>query len=367
MNREVRTCPSCGALIVPQLSRCRQCGTYLHGTQLEGLLVEKLLPPALRAAPGVGLVFLLVALAFILQALIAGPRNVFSFSGYSLRLLGAMYGAGILQGEWWRFLTSPFLHGGLIHLAFNLYALTIAGPVVEEMFDRKKMWAIAVTSGVLSMVASYGWSVGVLGQTLATSVGFSGAISGLIAAAIFGGRRTGPQGKQVVQVMVRWAVYIGLFGLVVRGVDNAAHLGGFAVGAGLGFVLPLGLTQTVVANRVQSVAMLAVLVAIVGSFVTMVQHIDGMPGYLKRDVRGQSFLFIPIRPGTPWERSSQLRASQDCRDAEPKDQLEVCEKAVQINPSDPGAWILYHDALMRAGHRTRARTVERVLAHLGVR
>lgn len=364
MKSEIRTCPSCGALITPQLARCRQCGTYLHGTQLEGLLFERLLPAPLRASPGTGLLFVMVAFFFVVQGLVAGPESILGFSSYSLRQLGGLDGTRIVLGEYWRFVTSAFTHGGIIHLAFNLYALTIAGPAVEELFDRKKMWLITVISGVLSMVASYVWSVEIMGHVAFLSVGFSGAISGLFGAAIFGGRRAGPRAAELVRFMTRWTILVAVFGLVMQGVDNAAHVGGFVVGAGLSTVIPLGLTQTVAANRVLSVAMLGVLAGVAFCFVQMVQGLQGMPGSLPHDAQGRGFLFFRISSGTRWDRSSQYQAHLRCRQAPADEALEVCRKTTRIIPQDRSAWVKYAKALHAEGRHGEASAASRVVARL---
>jgi len=337
----VRTCPNCGALITPQLSRCRQCGTYLHGTQLEGVLFEHLLPTGLQSAPGTGLVFLLIALFYVFQVVIAGPQSALSFSTYSLRQLGAIYGLGIQLGEWWRFVTSMFAHGGALHIAFNLYALLIIGPAVEKIFDRKKMWFITILGGVLSMATSYLWGVEFRGSLLHTSVGASGAISALLGAAIIGGRRLGPDGRQVVEHMVRWAIYIALFGFLLPGIDNAAHIGGFVTGAALARVIPLGLTQTVAANRALSVVMLSVLAAIGLCFVLMIDHLRGFPGRLEQDVQPSRFFFFTLREGARPDDSTQMVASQACRRAvrsEEPDAVRTCEFATRAAPSALGNW-----------------------------
>jgi rhomboid protease GluP len=360
----VRTCPKCGALITPQLSRCRQCGTYLHGTRLEGVLFEHLLPTGLRSAPGTGLIFLLIVLFYVFQVVIAGPQSALSFSTYSLRQLGAVYGIGIQMGEVWRFVTSMFAHGGAIHIAFNLYALSIIGPVVEEIFDRKKMWLITVVGGVLSMVASYAYGVEIRGSVLHTSVGASGAVSALLGAAIFGGKRAGPQWAPVVQQMIRWAIYIAIFGFLISGIDNAAHLGGFLVGAGLARVVPPGLTQTVAANRVLSVVMLSALAGIGLCFALMIGHIRGFPGHLEHDAQPAGFLFFQLREGAEWRSSTQYEATRLCEravEAEEDDAVRTCEFATRAYPRAPSNWVNLMRALEADGQTIEARRIREAL------
>jgi len=360
----VRTCPKCGALITPQLSRCRQCGTYLHGTRLEGYLFEHLLPAGLRSSPGTGLIFLLIVLFYAFQVVIAGPQSALSFSTYSLRQLGSVYGIGVELGEFWRFVTSMFAHGGAIHIAFNLYALSIIGPVVEQIFDRKKMWLITVVGGVLSMVTSYVYGVEIRGSILHTSVGASGAVSALLGAAIVGGKRAGPEWTPVVQHMIRWAIYIAIFGFLLSGIDNAAHAGGFAVGAGLARVVPPGLTQSVGANRVLSVVMLTFLAGIGVSFALMIGHLRGFPGHLERDAQGAGFLFFQIREGTDWKSSTQYEATRYCERAarsEADDALSACRFAARAHPRAVSNWTNLIEVLERTGQSREAARIRQAL------
>jgi rhomboid protease GluP len=370
MDRDVRTCPHCGALITPQLARCRQCGTYLHGTWLEGMLVERLLPAGLRASPGTGLLVLLISLAFIFQTLVAGPQQVFSFSSYSLHLLGANFAPRILMGEGWRFVTAMFSHGGLLHVAFNLYALTIVGPVVEEVFDRKKMWFLALVAGVGSMVVSFGWGVFVMGRLFHASVGASGAVAGLIGAAWMGGRRLGPGAAPMVTLMKRWTIYMAIFGLVISGIDNAAHAGGWVLGAVLGHVIPVGLTRSVAVNRALSVGMLAALAGIGVCFALMVSHMSGFPGRLEDDAEPRRFLLFGGSPGTAFEHSSQKRASDACRTAlqdEDEDAVQACRFAVRAWPGNPFHWVALEAAYRESGRSADADRVRRVVSRLSSR
>lgn len=347
-EREVRTCPGCGALITPQLARCRTCNTYLHGTALEGVLVESLLPPQLRASPGTGLIFLFIIFLFAFQTLVAGPQNIFGFSGYSLRLLGSIFGPSIVMGEWWRFVTSMFAHGGLIHVGFNVYALVIVGPVIEDLFDRKKMWFMTLLSGVGSMVVSYVWSVEIRELLFSQSVGASGAISGLIGAGITGGTRAGPGAAQFVSLLKRWALFMLVFGLVLSNIDNAAHIGGFIIGATLGRFVPLGLTKSVAANRALSVGMLGGLATIALCFGLMVRSILGWPGSLDAD-------------------RDPVEIITHCRDElrrAPSEARRACEFAVLASPR-PLTYGLLERAYEATGDTARARRVAAVLDRLG--
>src|SRR5262249_38351019 len=138
----LQTCPKCGALIVAQLSRCRQCKTYLHGTPLEGWLMG-FLPAEYPESPGTMVAVAVIRAYYcdmVAVAAATSPANLIGFSSLTLQELGGLHGPSLLQGEHWRYVTYMFGHHDLVHLAFNVTSLIAAGPIVEQLFDRKKMF-----------------------------------------------------------------------------------------------------------------------------------------------------------------------------------------------------------------------------------
>lgn len=362
MPADIQTCPKCGALITPNLARCRQCGTYLHGTRLEGVLFEHLLPRQLAASPGTGLLLLLIFLYYALMTVLAGLESAISFSAFSLGQLGSTFRPGILAGEHWRFVTSVFMHGDLLHLAFNVYALTIVGPLMEQAFDKKKTILIFMVTGIASMMISYGTYLVLGSGPVWGSVGASGAISGLIGATLVAAKRLGPAGREVASAMIRWAVIIGIFGLAVGGIDNAAHAGGFVVGAGLASVVPLGLTKTVAGQKLLSVAVLGFLALLIASAGLMIQRARGFPMALSDDAQPRNLLFFTVSRGTPFDHSTQRELTLDCVGGEDASeaQLRTCELATRAYPIPPNFAALAR--LQRArGDLDAARRTERVL------
>ncbi|MBI4818549.1 MAG: rhomboid family intramembrane serine protease [Deltaproteobacteria bacterium] len=361
MPSSVETCPKCGALVVPQLVRCRQCNTYLHGVGLEAKIFELIPLESVAHSPGTALIGfgIIVYYVFMLAMTVpTSPHSLLGFSSFSLRQLGATHGMALLLGEYWRFFTSVFAHHDLAHVAFNFWSLTAAGPIVEHVFDKKKMVLMYLVSGVASMIVSFGWYVFVLDQVTFVSAGASGAVSGMIGAALFGARRMGPQGVEIVRGMTRWAIYMVIWGLMMPAINNAAHLGGFAVGAAIAHFSPLGLTKSVSANRGLSVLTLGVIASFFVAAALMVMHLRGFPAALRDDLEPRGILGFRFYQGAAWANSDQVAVYGQCsRSLRTGDRTETglraCELNFRVNPSRP-----YSTALLAEMHRLRGESAK---------
>jgi rhomboid protease GluP len=146
-------------------------------------------------------------------------------------------------GDFWRTIPPLFLHGGLIHFAFNSMVLIQIGPLVEEAFGRERFWTIYLGSGMAGCVATLGWKAFTGGG--AFSLGASGAIMGLMGALIaYGTRRGGPVGKRIRGQILYYVGYIFLITLLISRVDHAGHIGGLVGGFVLGWVVPYGVLKS---------------------------------------------------------------------------------------------------------------------------
>jgi len=179
----------------------------------------------LRRTPVTLLLLIAIAVGYVLQVV----------TGDQVTELGANFGPAIRDGQYWRLVTSMFLHGGLLHLALNGWALFQLGSLLELLMGSPRMLLIYFGSGIAGSLASATF-------TQKPSVGASGAIFGLLGALIaFLLRRRGaltPQGKSILMQLVGWAAINVFFGFSTPGIDNSAHLGGGAAGLLLGFLLP---------------------------------------------------------------------------------------------------------------------------------
>ena len=140
----------------------------------------------------------------------------------------------VLAGEWWRLLTVTLVHGGLIHLAFNMYALYIVGPLVEAIYGKPLFIGFYVLAALAGSVASY--------LVLpVTSVGASGAVFGLFGLLAVGTRVHKPalgMRARALSTQIGFLIVLNIIiGFTFPNIDNAAHLGGLAAGAWLGLIV----------------------------------------------------------------------------------------------------------------------------------
>lgn len=138
-----------------------------------------------------------------------------------------MIPVAIADGQWWRLLSAAFLHGGLLHIAFNMYALYWLGPQLENLLGHARFASVYLLSALGGNVASYYFSsIGTV------SVGASGAIFGLMTATIVIGRERRADVSQLMTLLV----FNVLLGFMSTAIDWRAHLGGAIVGAATGYL-----------------------------------------------------------------------------------------------------------------------------------
>ena len=142
------------------------------------------------------------------------------------QLYGVKYNPLIIQGEYWRLFTPIFLHGSLLHIAFNMYALYRFGPGLERFYGHFRFL-------VLYMVAGFAGNVFSFAMSPAASLGSSTAIFGLLGAEgvfLYQNRKIfGRQTQQALQQVIFLAVINLVIGLS-PGIDNWGHLGGLLGG-----------------------------------------------------------------------------------------------------------------------------------------
>lgn len=169
-------------------------------------------------------------LIYLMSVIIS--KNIYDIDSYTLVSLGAKVNELINNGQPWRLITCTFLHGGLAHIAFNMYALKIIGEEVEYVYGKGKYICIYLISALGGSIFSY------IFNSDAISVGASGAIFGLLGAMIiFGIKHKEKIGKAYIMNLFK-VVLINIFiGVTISNIDNSGHIGGLIFGSISAFIL----------------------------------------------------------------------------------------------------------------------------------
>ena len=216
--------------------RCYNCGRRNPG--LWGFA------PALRSLGGdmgfvpfvIGACVILFTLTLIASRGAIGMGRLvtmFSPSNEALFLFGASGAVPVFgAGRWWTVLSAGWLHGGALHIFFNMLWVRQLAPATAELYGPGRMVIIYTLAGVAgfalsSFAGAFIPDLFVLRGGRFT-VGASAPIFGLLGALVYYGRRTGS--SAVHSQAMGYALMLGLFGFIMPGVDNYAHAGGFAGG-----------------------------------------------------------------------------------------------------------------------------------------
>ena len=230
-------CPTCRKLISADEARCPYCGATKPGSWMKNNFTARLFNEPERFIKGIiyvnaGMFVLTILLSFRGPGFSMNPLTFLSPDSRSLLALGASGTIPINNmHRWWTLLSANYLHGGILHILFNMMALRqIAGLIVRE-YGLHRMFSIYTLGGILGFWVSY------LAQTRFT-IGSSAAVCGLIGAALYYGKsRGGVYGRAIYRQIGGWVLMIFVFGFAVPGIDNWGHAGGIAAGILLGFLL----------------------------------------------------------------------------------------------------------------------------------
>lgn len=229
-------CPSCGSLVGVRDDKCYSCGRANPGLWGFG--------PALRQlGADFGFVPLVIggsSLLYLLSLLLSGP-NVNLMGGFSLLapsrdallLLGASGATPVFRvGAWWTVLSATWLHGGLLHILFNMMWVRDLGPVSADVVGPARTVIIYTVSGVCGFLLSSVMGLFYLPipffQGADLTVGASASVFGLLGALVHYGQRSGS--SLIHAEAKRYAIILFVMGIIFPGVDNFAHAGGFLGG-----------------------------------------------------------------------------------------------------------------------------------------
>lgn len=228
--RKFNKCYHCRSLQSPGDKICDQCGKSIAPNLVEKTKDTFTSWEESLNAPMV--LMLLFVLAYLrVWATQSSGASPWSLSGQSLSMHGAVSRSAVYAyGQWWRLGSAAFLHSGLMHIGFNIYALMIIAPKVEEICGRGRTLLLFMVCAIFGFFATITFSNG-------GSVGASGGIMGFLGFAAAWGHKDGtPHGIEVRNMMVQWFIFVTIFGLLMN-TDHAAHFGGFISGAFLGWVV----------------------------------------------------------------------------------------------------------------------------------
>lgn len=184
-------------------------------------------------------------LYFVIMA-IAGV-GIFEPSSEGLINWGANFSPYTLSGEWWRLFTSMFMHIGVIHLLFNMYALFMIGAYLEPMLGPRTFTVAYLCTGVAATLVSIGWH-----ESNMVGAGASGAIFGMYGVFLALLLTNLIPAKARKEMLTSIGVLVGynlLYGMK-DGVDNAAHVGGLVSGLAAGFIIYLSIKKPILKTAV---------------------------------------------------------------------------------------------------------------------
>jgi membrane associated rhomboid family serine protease len=268
-----RTCPGCGNLTPAENPRCVHCGLG----SIEAIFAEhkaasdhRFLQALFTRSNPFTMIFIGINVGVFALMCLAGGFVVTAPDHAVLIGFGAKQNSLIAeQHQYWRLVTSIFIHIGFIHLFLNNYALWIIGQEIERIYGSSRFVFLYLTTGVLGSLGSY------LFSPQATSAGASGAIFGLfgvMATFAFKYRREIPEllSREIKRRVLPIIAINLLFGFSVSIVDNAAHIGGLLSGIALALIVhykrPNEQTTPMAWRALQIICMAFILISFVDAF-----------------------------------------------------------------------------------------------------
>jgi rhomboid protease GluP len=237
-------CASCRSLVGVNDDVCYNCGRRNPGLWGFGPMLRTFgndLGFVTLVVYGCSVLYILsLALTVSFGGDIMGSGNPFTILSPHTRILELLGSAGAFPvfgyDRWWTILSASWLHGGVLHILFNMLWVRQLGPATADIYGPGRMIIIYTVAGVvgfaLSSVAGYytlryGMPISFLQGAMYT-VGASASIFGLLGALVYYGRRGG---SSIIRTeAMGYAITLGIMGFIMPGVDNYAHAGGFLGG-----------------------------------------------------------------------------------------------------------------------------------------
>ena len=236
-RRKSILCPHCSKLISADERTCPHCGISRPGARWKNIPVtrgllqsDQLIKTIIYANVGMYLISLLMNPTRM--GLSANPFMFLSPSNGALLLLGSTGTIPIDQGHrWWTLVSANYLHGGILHIVFNMIALYQIGPLVLREYGANRLIGLYTLGGIFGFLVSYFAGVRL-------TLGASAAVCSLIGASLYYGKsRGGAYGQAIYKQISGWVLVLFLFGFLVPGINNWGHGGGIVGGIILGYFL----------------------------------------------------------------------------------------------------------------------------------
>ena len=185
----------------------------------------------LKTYPVTAVLFLVNAALFLVSEFMGTPGNT-----ETVLRLGASYTPYISDGQYWRLITSCFLHFGIGHLVNNMIALAAVGSILEKWLGHVRYFIFYMIAGLSGSILTY--AVELLNREESVSAGASGAIFGLIGIyAVILLRNRSQFGRNTVLRVVFGVTLAVLPGFYNKGISLTAHLGGLLAGIAMGLTV----------------------------------------------------------------------------------------------------------------------------------
>jgi rhomboid protease GluP len=236
-RRKSILCPHCSKLISADERSCPHCEVSRPGARWKNIPItrgllrsDQLIKTIIYANVGIYLISLL--LNPTRMGLSANPFMFLSPSNGALLLLGSTGTIPIDQGHrWWTLVSANYLHGGILHIVFNMIALYQIGPLVLREYGANRLIGLYTLGGIFGFLVSYFAGVRL-------TLGASAAVCSLIGASLYYGKsRGGAYGQAIYKQISGWVLVLFLFGFMVPGINNWGHGGGIVGGIILGYFL----------------------------------------------------------------------------------------------------------------------------------
>ncbi|MEI7589793.1 MAG: rhomboid family intramembrane serine protease [Deltaproteobacteria bacterium] len=236
MERNSMLCPHCRKLISCDERVCPYCCLPITGRSWGAKIIDGFHFANISPVQAILAITILYYIASLIVSILLANSLSLSFvispSQEGLFHLGATGTIPIhFYGRYWSLISASFLHGGILHIIFNMMALWQIGDFVLFSYGQSRFLIIYIATGIIGFYISLLCGV-------SFTIGASASICGLIGATLYYGKaRGGFYGEMIYKQAVGWVIGLVVFGFIFPGINNWAHGGGLISGIAIAFLL----------------------------------------------------------------------------------------------------------------------------------